>query len=160
MARSSAYWAANPYRNADREPEPSAPYRDLPPAEAQRFRAARTGLRGVPGVSEQVRFMGMPWGWAWEYAIGSRKLCWLHPIPAGASATFTLTEDEEAKVLAIARLAEPIRQAVREAQRTGPVKWCTVPLPGRRHVDAFLGLARRKASWVGGRPSARRSAAS
>jgi hypothetical protein len=160
MARSSAYWSANPYRNPDVAPEPSAPYADLAAQQAQRFRRVRTTLRGLPGVSEQVRFMGTPWAWAWEYAVGPRKVCWVHPIPPVASATFTLTDDEESKVLAIPRLAEPIRQALRDAQRTGPLKWCWMSLPDRRHVDAFLSLARRKAEWVGARAPVRRSAAS
>ena len=160
MARSSAYWSANPYRNPDVTPEPSAPYADLRAPQAQRFRRVRTALRALPGVSEQVRFMGTPWAWAWEYAVGPRKVCWVHPIPPVASATFTLTDDEESKVLAIPRLAEPIREALRDAQRTGPLKWCWMSLPDRRHVDAFLSLARRKAEWVGARAPVRRSAAS
>ena len=160
MARSSAYWAANPYRNADETPDPSAPYADLATTQAERFRRIRTALRALPGVGEQVRFMGLPWGWAWEYAVGPRKVCWVHPIPPTPSATFTLTDDEESKVLAITRLAEPIRNAVRDGQRTGPLKWCWISLADRRHVEAFLGLARRKAEWVGSRAPARRSAAS
>ena len=160
MARSAAYWATNPYRNPDQAPDPAAPYADLPASRAERFRRVRTGLRALPGVTEQVRFMGTPWGWAWEYAIGPRKVCWLHAIPAAASATFTLTDDEESRVMAIPRLAEPVRHAVRDAQRTGPLKWCWIPLADRRHVDAFLGLARRKAEWVTARGGGRRSAAS
>lgn len=160
MARSSAYWAANPYRNPDETPDAAAPYAVLTPQQAERFRRVRTALGALPGVAEQVRFMGNPWGWAWEYAVGSRKVCWVHPIPPVASATFTLTNDEESKVLAIARLPDPIRNAVRDAQRTGPLKWCWISLPDRRHVDAFLGLARRKAEWVGLRSPPRRSAAS
>ena len=160
MARSAAYWGTNPYRNPDQTPDPMAPYADLPPAQAARFRRVRTGLRALSGVTEQVRFMGAPWGWAWEYAIGSRKVCWLHPIPPAASATFTLTDDEEAKVVAAARLAEPIRHALRDAQRTGPLKWCWLSLADRRHVEAFLVLARRKAEWVTARGGGRRSAAS
>src|SRR5688500_7314940 len=158
MARSSAYWAANPYRNPDETPDPDAPYAVLPPQQAERFRRVRTALGALPGVAEQVRFMGNPWGWAWEYAVGSRKVCWVHPIPPVASATFTLTNDEESKVLAVARLPDLIRNAVRDAQRTGPLKWCWISLPDRRHVDAFLGLARRKAEWVGLRSPTRRSA--
>jgi hypothetical protein len=158
MARSSAYWAANPYRVGDSAPDPSAPYADLPPSQAERFRRLRTALRQLPGVAEQVRFMGNPWGWAWEYTMGPRKVCWLHPIPPVPSATFTLTDDEHGKVLGSPRLAEPIRHALREAQRTGPLRWCWISFPDRRHVDAFLGLARRKAEWVGARSPMRRSA--
>jgi len=41
-----------------------------------------------------------------------------------------------------------VRQAIREGQRTGPVKWLGAA-QRRRHVDAFLGLVRRKAEWIG-----------
>src|SRR4030095_1726536 len=99
VGRSAAYWAPNPYRLSDSPPKPSAPYRDLPPGLGDRFRLARTGLLAIRGVGEQVRFMGSPWGWTWEFGIGSRKLCWLHPITSGVSATFTLTDDEESKTL-------------------------------------------------------------
>ena len=123
MGRSAGYWAANPYRLPDAPPKPSAPYGDLPPPLGDRFRLARTGLLAIRGVGEQVRFMGSPWAWAWEFGIGSRKLCWLHPILSGPSATFTLTDEEEVKTLASSRLAEVVRHAIRKKQRTGPVKW-------------------------------------
>ncbi|HEX5386309.1 MAG TPA: hypothetical protein VFW66_06415 [Gemmatimonadales bacterium] len=158
MARSTAYWAANPYRLANPEPTPSAPYDALPALVAERFRHARAGLLALGPVSEQVRFMGSPWGWTWEYAVAARKLCWLHPVASRASGTFTLTDDEERRVLGAARLTAIVRDAVREGQRTGPVKWCWIPFADRRHVDAFLGLVRRKAVWLGEAPSARRRA--
>jgi len=156
VGRSAAYWATNPYRLPDLPPKPSAPYHDLPSPMGDRFRLARTGLLAIRGVGEQVRFMGSPWAWTWEFGLGSRKLCWLHPNLSGASATFTLTDEEEGKTLAFARLAEVVRQAIREGQRTGPVKWCWVPLSDRRHVDAFLGLVRRKAEWIGAATAMRR----
>ncbi|HZM27143.1 MAG TPA: DUF3788 family protein [Gemmatimonadales bacterium] len=156
MGRSPAYWAANQYRAADAPPKPSAPYRDLPEPLGDRFRLARTGLLAIRGVGEQVRFMGSPWGWTWEFGIGSRKLCWLHPITNGVSATFTLTDDEESKALGFARLAEVVRQAIREGQRTGPVKWCWVSLNDRRQIDGFLNLVRRKADWIAAAATRRR----
>jgi len=100
--------------------------------------------------------MGSPWGWTWEFGIGSRKLCWLHPITNGVSATFTLTDDEESKALGFARLAEVVRQAIREGQRTGPVKWCWVSLNDRRQIDGFLNLVRRKADWIAAAATRRR----
>ncbi|HEU4648195.1 MAG TPA: hypothetical protein VFS33_03985 [Gemmatimonadales bacterium] len=158
MGRSAAYWAANPFRAAEPEPTPTAPYDALPPADAERFRRAREGLQAIRGVVEQVRFMAVPWGWAWEYGVGQRKLCWLHPVPAGVSATFTLTDDEEPRMLALTRLPQPIRQAIRDGQRTGPVKWCWMPLADRRQVDALLGFARRKAEWLLDDPATKRRA--
>lgn len=148
MHRSTAYWAANPYRRPEPEPGPTAPYRDLPAGTAGRFRRVRTAVLQLPGVAEQVRFMGTPWGWAWEYTVAQRKLCWLHPVAAGSSVTFTLSGDEEAKALAIPRLAAPVRHAILQGQRTGPVKWCWLPLADQRHVDAFLRFVRRKAEWL------------
>jgi hypothetical protein len=121
-----------------------------------RFRHARTGVLAIRGVGEQVRFMGSPWGWTWEFAIGSRKLCWLHPITSGASATFTLTDDEEAKAVGFPRLAEVVKQAIREGQRTGPVKWCWVSLNDRRQIEGFLSLVRRKADWINAASATRR----
>lgn len=156
MGRSAGYWAANPYRMADAAPKPSAPYRDLPPAVAGRFRLARTGLLTIRTAAEQVRFMGSPWGWTWEYGIGSRKLCWLHPIATGVSGTFTLTEEEASKTLALPRLAEVLRQALRDGQKTGPVKWCWMALNDRRSIEVFLSLVRRKAEWIGASAAIRR----
>lgn len=156
MGRSAAYWAGNPYRLSDSPPKPSAPYRDLPAPLGDRFRHARTGVLAIRGVGEQVRFMGSPWGWTWEFAIGSRKLCWLHPITSGASATFTLTDDEEAKAVGFPRLAEVVKQAIREGQRTGPVKWCWVSLNDRRQIEGFLSLVRRKADWINAASATRR----
>ncbi len=158
MGRSAAYWTGNPYRLAEPEPAPTAPYEELPPADADRFRRAREGLLAIRGVTEQVRFMAVPWGWVWEYGVGPRKLCWLHLIPGGISVTFTLTDDDESRILAAPRVAQPIRQAVREAQRTGPVKWCWMPLPDRRHIDAFLGFARRKTNRLLDDPATKRRA--
>lgn len=158
MGRSAAYWAANPYRTAEPEPAPTGPYELLPASDAERFRRLRDGLLAIRGVAEQVRFMAIPWGWAWEYGVGPRKLCWLHPIPAGVSVTFTLTNDDESRILATPRLPQAICQAVREGQRTGPVKWCWMPFPDRRHADAFLAFARRKTDWLLDDPATKRRA--
>ncbi|HTC22942.1 MAG TPA: DUF3788 family protein [Gemmatimonadales bacterium] len=156
MGRSAAYWAANLYRVADDPPKPSAPYRDLPGPIAARFRAARTGLLAIRAGGEQVRFMGSPWAWTWEYSIGSRKLCWLHPIATGVSGTFTLTQEEESRTLALGRLAEVLREALRDGQRTGPVKWCWMALNDRRTIEVFLSLIRRKAEWISASAAIRR----
>jgi hypothetical protein len=158
MGRSAAYWAANPYREAEPEPAPTGPYEVLPAADAERFRRIREGLLTIRGVSEQVRFMAIPWGWAWEYGVGPRKLCWLHPIPNAVSVTFTLTDEDESRTLATARLSQSVRQAIRDGQRTGPVKWCWLPVADRRHAEAFLGFARRKTEWLLDDPATKRRA--
>lgn len=148
MGRSAAYWASNLYPDPRHEPKPSAPYRDLPPAAAARFRRLREGLQRLPGVTEHVKFMGANWRWTWEYAVGHRKLCWLHVMKAGPAATFPLAETEENKALAITRLPAAIAAAIRTAPRTGPVRWCAVDLTDQKTADALLGFVRRKLSWV------------
>jgi hypothetical protein len=156
MGRSSAYWSANRYPDPEVEPDPTAPIRDLPAAAGARFRAVRSGLLSIKGVAESVRFMGTNWRWSWEYGVGSRKLCWLHVVGEGISTTFTLSDMEEGRVRAIARLPADLARAVAEAQRTGPVRWCWLELTDRRIVDGFLTFARRKGEWLNERPAPHR----
>jgi hypothetical protein len=157
MGRSSAYWASNLYPAEQQEPEPDAPMRDLPPALAGRFQQVRNGLLEIPGVSEQIRFMGNTWRWAWEYGMGNRKLCWLHLMKGSIDVTFTLSEGDESRLGKSGRVAGAIARSLLEGQRTGPVKWCWLELGDRRTIDAFLSLARRKAEWLNERPAPRRA---
>lgn len=156
--RSSAYWAAARYPDPDTQPDPTAPLHDLPASAAARFKAVRSGLLEIRGVTESVRYMGASWRWSWEYGIGSRKLCWLHVVGNGLSTTFTLSDLEESRVRALPRLSNDVARAVAEAQRTGPVRWCWLELADRRIVDAFLGFARRKGEWLSERPTPHRGA--
>jgi hypothetical protein len=155
--RSSAYWATNRYADELEEPAPTAPLRDLPASEGTRFRTLRSGLLALRGVTETVRYMGTPWRWAWEYALGNRKLCWVHLMGEGTSVTFTLSDAEETRVRGLGRMPAALLRAIAEGQRTGPVKWCWVGLSDRRAIEAFLRFARRKAEWLGERPAAHRS---
>ena len=157
QGRSNAYWAANRYGDPEQEPSPAAPLKDLPAAAAARFRAARGGLLALNGVSEAVRYMGKPWRWAWEYANGNRKLCWIHVVKDALSATFTLSDPEHERLRRIERVPAIVTRAVEEAQRTGPVRWCWLPLDDRRAVEAFLRLAGWKAAWIAERPAPQRA---
>lgn len=157
VGRSTAFWAGNRYLDEAAEPNPTAPLRDLPPAPAARFRALRAGLLELEGVTENVRFMGATWRWAWEYAIGNRKLCWLHVVRDEVSATFTLSEVEEERLHKVSRVSAEVARAVTEGQRTGPVRWCWLNLAERRVVESFLSLAKRKAEWLAERPAPHRA---
>jgi hypothetical protein len=157
MGRSSAYWASNLYQAESEEPSPTAPLQDLTGSIATRFRIVRDGLLQIGGVTEQVRFMGATWRWAWEYTVGNRKLCWLHLMKSGVDVTFTLSESDQSRLSKGPKLAAVLARALLEGQRTGPVKWCWLELGDRRSIDAFLSLARRKAEWLSERPSPRRA---
>jgi hypothetical protein len=157
VGRSSAYWSGNRYTDPEAQPEPTAPLGDLPAPAAARFKAVRSGLLEIGGVTETVRYMGTSWRWTWEYGIGSRKLCWLHLVGNSISTTFTLSDMEESRVRGIPRLAADVAKAVAEAQRTGPVRWCWMELGDRRAVEGFLTFARRKAEWLSQRPAPHRA---
>jgi hypothetical protein len=155
-ARSSAYWSANRYADADQPPAATAPMGDLPAAAAARFGALRGGLVALPAVAESVRFMGASWRWAWEYGVGNRKLCWVHVIGSTLSVTFTLSDAEEDRVHKLGRLPADLRRAIDEGQRTGPVRWCWLELDERRAVDSFLRFIAHKAGWLTERPAPHR----
>src|SRR6059058_214630 len=114
MGRSAAYWNSNRYPNELEEPAPAAPLKDLQPPLASRFEALRTGLLEISGVSEQVRFMGPMWRWAWEYGLGNRKLCWLHLMRASIDVTFTLSESDESRLAKVGKTAKVIAKAIEE----------------------------------------------
>ncbi|MDQ3137534.1 MAG: DUF3788 domain-containing protein [Gemmatimonadota bacterium] len=146
--RSSAYWAGNRYADESAEPAATAPLEDLPAAAAARFAALREGLTALAGVAETVRYMGASWRWAWEYGLGNRKLCWVHVVGDALSATFTLSDVEQDRLRTAGRLPADLVRAIEGAQRTGPLKWCWLPLGDKRAVESFLRLALRKAEWL------------
>lgn len=147
MGRSSSYWQGNRYPLPSAEPTARSPLKDLPPPAAARFKLVRDGLRELEGVVEHVKFLGPQWRWAWEYTLGTRKLCWIHVMQDGTSATFTIADGEERRVQG-ARLPAAVTQAIQQAQRTGPVRWCWMDLTDQKLAAAFLGFARKKAEWM------------
>jgi hypothetical protein len=155
--RSGAYWAANRYADESVEPPATAPLEALPAAAAARFKAIRDGLRALDGVAEVVRYMGASWRWAWEYGVGNRKLCWVHVVGDALSTTFTMSEVEEDRLRKAGRAPADVLRAIAEGQRTGPLKWCWLPLDDKRAVDSFLRLAGRKAEWLAERPAPHRA---
>lgn len=148
MGRSAAYWAANLYPDSRKEPTPTAPYKDLPAAVGARFRRLREGLLAIEGVNETVKYMGPSWRWAWEFAAGNRKLCWLHVTKAGIGGTFTIADGEDSKALAIPRLSAAIVEAMRSGHKTGPVRWCGIEITDQKLADVFIGFGRRKMAWL------------
>jgi hypothetical protein len=89
--------------------------------------------------------------------VGNRKLCWVHVLGPSISATITMSDAEEDRLSRAGRVPAEIRRAIDEGQRTGPLKWCWMPLDDRRSVDTFLRLAGRKAEWLGERPAPQRA---
>jgi hypothetical protein len=107
----------------------------------------RDSLLDIDGVSEKVRFILPNWKWTWEYSVPVRRLCWLHVMETGVAGTFAISDEDE-RPLERAKPAGVIVSAVRDAQRTGPVRWCSVDFTDRKSIDAFLGFMRKKVAWV------------
>src|SRR5438093_44473 len=117
------YWATNLYTSPRKRPKSEAPIKDLPPRAAQRFKKAREGLRALKHVTEQVVFMGTAWKWVWMYEVGGRKLGYLHPMEAGVSGTFVLSEAEEREFAVGAGVPKALRQAIRDVAVASGVRW-------------------------------------
>jgi hypothetical protein len=100
------------------------------------------------GVAEKVRFMGEKWRWAWEFGLGSRKLCWLHAMSSGVGVTFTLTDHEAREVQDIPRVPAVIAQAIRDGQQTGPVRWCWLEVTDKKAAETFLAFTKKKIQWL------------
>jgi len=92
--------------------------------------------------------MGEKWRWAWEFALGSRKLCWLHATSNAVGATFTLTDHEAREVQEISRMPAVIAQAIRDGQQTGPVRWCWLEITDKKAAETFLSFTKKKIQWL------------
>ncbi len=138
------YWATTLYRDPRKRPKSDAPLRDLPPRAAQRFKAAREGVRALKHVTEQVVFMGTAWKWVWMYEVGGRKLGYLHPMESSVSATFILTETEERELAGADGLPPRLRQAMRNGPVSGGVRWCWMEFPDLDAAAAFVHVIRLK----------------
>ncbi len=138
------YWATTLYRDPRKRPKSDAPLRDLPPRAAQRFKAAREGVRALKHVTEQVVFMGTAWKWVWMYEVGGRKLGYLHPMESSVSATFILTETEERELAGADGLPPRLRQAMRAGPVSGGVRWCWMEFPDLDAAAAFVHVIRLK----------------
>ena len=129
------YWATNLYIDPRKRPKMDAPLKDLPQRAAQRFKTARTGVRALKHVSEQVVFMGTAWKWVWMYEVSGRKLGYLHPMVSSVSATFILTEAEERELAHSDSVPTLVRRAMRAGILSAGVRWCWMEFPD---LDASL----------------------
>jgi len=142
------YWATNLYTSPRKRPKSDAPIRDLPSRAAQRFKKAREGMRALKHVTEQVVFMGTAWKWVWMYEVGGRKLGYLHPMEAGVSGTFVLSEAEEREFAVGDGVPKALRPAIRDGAVSGGVRWCWMPFPDLDAVDAFVEIVRLKHQFL------------
>lgn len=140
----AGYWATTLYKSPRKRPKPDGPLRDLPTRAAQRFKRARTGIRTLRHVTEQVVFMGTAWKWVWMYEVGGRKLGYLHPMETSLSGTVIVTESEEHELAVTDGLPRALRVALRSAPVLGGVRWCWMEFPDLDAVDAFVHVIQLK----------------
>jgi len=66
----------------------------------------------------------------------------------GVGGTFTLSDGEERKALAISRLPSVISDAIQSGHRTGPLRWCSIEITDQKAAEVFVGFGRRKLAWL------------
>ena len=115
---------------------------------ALRFKKAREGMRALKHVTEQVVFMGTAWKWVWMYEVGGRKLGYLHPMEAGVSGTFVLSELEEREFAVGDGMPKTLRQAIRGGAVSAGVRWCWMEFPDLEAVEAFVEIVRLKHQFL------------
>jgi len=140
----TGYWASTLYKDPRKRPKADAPIKDLPPRAAQRFKAAREGVRALKHVTEQVVFLGTTWKWVWMYEVGGRKLGYLHPMESSVSATFVLSGTEERELAQSNGLATRLAEAIRDGAHSNGVRWCWMELPDLEAADEFVQVVRLK----------------
>lgn len=138
------YWASTLYLDPRKRPKADAPLKDLPPRAAQRFKAAREGVRALRHVTEQVVFLGTAWKWVWMYEVGGRKLGYLHPMATSVSATFVLTQAEERELTGASGIPARVQRAIAAGPREGGVRWCWMAFPDLEAAAAFVQVVRLK----------------
>src|SRR2546428_2659826 len=138
------YWARNLYKSPRKRPKSDGPLKDLPPGAGQRFGRAQEGIRALKHVTGQVVFMGTAWKWVWMYEVGGRKLGYLHPMEAGLSGTFVLTESEERELAVTNGLPKTLRQAMRDGRAANGVRLGLMEFPHPQALDAFVRVVHLK----------------
>src|SRR2546426_7184751 len=88
------------------------------------------------------------WKWVWMYEVGGRKLGYLHPMEAGVSGTFVLSEPEERELAVTDGLPTSVRRAMRGGPVSAGVRWCWMEFPDLGAVDAFVAIIRLKHQFL------------
>lgn len=112
----------------------------------------RTELNEFDGVAETIEWMGIPWRWAFHYAIeGDPTPCLavLAPMPERPSLCIPLTHDLIDAIPA-RRLTRFIRDAIQRGPRVGGVLWCEWEVTARNQAAELIGLLKRKHQFARG----------
>jgi hypothetical protein len=146
----AGYWTTNLYREKEHAPRPDAPYYDLRPDDARRFRVLREALLALDGLQEKVLYLGAAWKWVWEYSADGQPLVYLHPMRGSVSATLTIGPEEESQLTGNGHVSSYVLAAIRRGVVAGPMRWCWLDLPADGEIDEVItalhyrrGFARR-----------------
>lgn len=104
------------------------------------FAAARRALGGMPGVSERVAWIGIPWRWSFTYHRQGRTVAYLVPLPASPRLVMTVPS-EVAPVLKVGRVDRSTREALAQAIRVADTVWCHLDIRSRSQIPQAIALA-------------------
>jgi hypothetical protein len=114
------------------------------------FEAARERLSGFDGVTEHVRWQGLPWRWCLRYETeGDPTDAWTYlvPDPAGPILSVPLTCDM-IDAMPMKRLKKHVRDGMTFGKRVGDVVWATWQTTNKPQLDEVLDISKRKHKYL------------
>lgn len=124
-------------------PDAGALIEGVPKPQHQFMAHARERLLAIPGVREEVRWLGVPWRWSMVYLgpeARARPIAYLVPDPAKPRLAVPLAGDIVA-ALPLKKLPKFIREGLSLAPIVNAVRWCQWELPSKSAADDVLSLA-------------------
>jgi hypothetical protein len=106
---------------------------------------ARTKLRAVEGVKEEISWQGV-WNWTFVYRIpGDGERAWAYLVPDPAKPRIAVTVfDDIIPDLPIRKLSKYIRDGLTHAPVVDGVRWPHWDISNRTQVDDIVSLAQLK----------------
>lgn len=104
------------------------------------IRAGRERLSGFPGVSEDLRWCGIPWRWAFAYTHKEQTepaLAYLVPQPSKPVLVVPVPP-EMLGTLPMKRLSKPVRDGIVFASIVGQTRWAQWELSAVSQLDELM----------------------
>jgi hypothetical protein len=118
--------ANSPWLDRFTQPSLEALLGNLPEEVRPQVEALRGRMRALPGVREQVEWLGLPWRWAIAYTgVGhpvSRAVAYLIPDPESVRISIPL-EQEVLALIAGPKASRTLRDSIVQASRVGQIVW-------------------------------------
>ena len=109
--------------------------------------AARERLRDLPGVTEELSWLGLPWRWTLSYrcnADPSRVWAYLVPDPGTLKVAMPLSSEVVSAVTRNSRIKKHVKDGVLQSRQINGVHWATWDVSTKEQLGDILELAKQK----------------